>query len=110
VLTGFDDKLKPDKKLKSTKKTKVKSPLTGNGESTLKGNKVGVIDTIVECLTKASANKPASKDQILERLVKKFPERDPMSMKKTLTGQLSYHLKHNGKIKKLMKSSGGYWA
>ena len=65
---------KPKKKTSAKKKT----------DSKPKEKKVGVIATILELITK----KPMTEDQIVAQLVKSFPDRNEVSMRKTVKTQL----------------------
>ncbi len=53
----------------------------------------GVIDTVIEQLQKATKKNPVLKDAIHTVLVKRFPDRDPASMKATLNAQVPTGLK-----------------
>lgn len=70
--------------------------------------KPGIIGSIVEFLQGANNSKPVSKDQLLVKLQKRFPERDATQMKTTINCQLGYHL---AKLKgmKIEKNDRGYW-
>jgi hypothetical protein len=69
---------------KSTSTPK-KSTKASTGKKSIQ--KPGVIAYIVDCLVK-SGEKGITKDQILARLTKKFPDRDPEKMKKTVQVQV----------------------
>jgi hypothetical protein len=66
-----------------TKKTKTatKKPAAKTAKGSTPANKPGVISTIVEMISREEG---ASKDEILKILVKKFPDRDPDGMSKTI--------------------------
>lgn len=53
----------------------------------------GVIDTIIEQLQKGTKKSPTLKESIHAVLVKRFPDRDPGSMKATLNAQVPTGLK-----------------
>jgi hypothetical protein len=69
----------------------------------------GVISSIVELLSAASKEKPITKDQLVERLAKRFPDRDPKAMRVTCNVQLGSRIERERGIK-LHKSEDGYWA
>ena len=72
------------------------------------GKGPGVIASIVEFLQAATEAKPISKQRILEKLVERFPDRKPGSMRTTIGLQCSHFLK---KLKGLdvRRNSSGYW-
>ena len=70
--------------------------------------KQGVIATIIESLTKATKTKPVTKDQILAKLVKQFPDRSPDAMKTTINCQVPRRLQ-NDKELKVLQNDNGYW-
>jgi chemotaxis response regulator CheB len=85
------DKVKPEKKegKKSTKATKAKKSekskkTEDKPKKSSKSKGVGVIATILKTITE----KPSSKESILKKLVKAFPDRDEQSMSKTIQAQL----------------------
>ncbi len=61
---------------------KKKEPPLGKKEKT-----AGVIESIIELIEK-SGQKGISKEQILEELIKRFPDRQPTSMKNTINVQV----------------------
>lgn len=69
---------------------------------------VGVIATIAECLTSASERKPVTKAEVLDVLVKKFPDRPAASLKSTINHQIPSYLRKAGFD--VQKSDKGYWA
>jgi len=56
-------------------------------KSDKKEKKVGVIKSIIELIEK-SGQKGISKEEILEELIKRFPDRQPTSMKNTINVQV----------------------
>lgn len=68
----------------------------------------GVIASIIEFLEAASEEKPLSKDKIVERLAKRFPDRDPESMSKTVAVQVPNRLKSDKGLN-IKKNDRGYW-
>ncbi len=71
----------------------------------------GVIDSIAEFLTKATKTKPITKDQVLAKLVTRFPERSEASMKTTVSLSVpGYLTKKKGlTIQANDKTPRGYW-
>ena len=86
------------KKIPAKEKTK-KVGSKGNGKS-----KPGVVATIVEMI-KA---KPMTKETILDKLSKKFPDRDPKGMSHTVTIQLGSRLKADKGINVKCDDKGRY--
>ena len=88
----FEDAMNNEKNRKSKKQPKKTSKKsTGNTEATTsnkksKPKKPGVIASILEFIDKSG---PISKNQIHKRLVKRFPDRNPDSMKKTIACQIT---------------------
>ena len=70
--------------------------------------KPGVIDAIIEVLTNASAKKPVTKEEIVEALTEKFPDRDPEKMTKTVNTQVPGRLK-DAKGLDVRKEGKGFW-
>jgi hypothetical protein len=75
-----DDEDEEEPVLKQDKKKK--EPPLGKKEKT-----AGVIKSIIELIEK-SGQKGISKEQILEELIKRFPDRQPTSMKNTINVQV----------------------
>jgi hypothetical protein len=67
----------------------------------------GVIATIRMCLQGASARNPITKDQILDELKEKFPDKRPDSMKSTINHQVPSYLRKAGHD--VQKNDRGYW-
>lgn len=68
----------------------------------------GIIDTILECLTKASKDKPITKKAIFDVLKAKFPDRSETSMMSTVNHQVPTYLTYAGH--KVVRVEGGYYA
>lgn len=75
-----DDEDEEEPVLKQDKKKK--EPPLGKKEKT-----AGVVQSIIELIEK-SGQKGISKEQILEELIKRFPDRQPTSMKNTINIQV----------------------
>jgi len=74
------------------------------------GNKgPGVIQTIIKCLREASKKKPISKDKILAKLVKAFPDREEKAMKSTISSQIPSGLKTEKGLEVKTDGEGGFW-
>lgn len=72
----------------------------------------GVIGTIVSMLTKATEKKPVTKENILDKLVETFPDRDRESMARTINVQIPNRIQNEKKltVHKNEKKPAGYWA
>lgn len=103
-----DKPTKKDKGKKGGKKPKAEDNGTAEKppKKAPKEKKAGVIATIIEILSRASAKKPVSKADILEGLVARFPDRPESGMKVTVNAQL-YRLKDKLDIQGDPKT--GYW-
>lgn len=95
-------KSKKDKKAKGKKSATKKAAGGGGGIK-----KVGITDLIVKTLEAASEDAPVSKKKILSALTKKFPDRDPDQMARTINTQMGWHLKNKGY--KFKRNDKGYW-
>ena len=94
---------KPEKSDKSAAKGDKK-------EAAPTAKKPGVIKTIIECLKGASAKHPITKDQIVVRLVKEFPERAEAAMRSTVNAQVPTGLKAEKDLVVQRDPEGkGYW-
>jgi len=93
---------------KGSKKGSKKAPKAAAKPSSNGPRKVGVIDTIIECLKKGSAKSPVTKEDILKALVKKFPDRRPEAMKNTVSAQVPTHLRIEKNIT-VKSNDNGYW-
>lgn len=71
----------------------------------------GVVASIIEVLSKATKTKPVTKEALLKQLVKRFPDRTPEAMTRTINCQLPSRLiKEKGlKIQSNDKNPRGYW-
>lgn len=69
---------------------------------------VGIIGSVVEFLTAATEAKPLTKDQLLEHLVKRFPDRSSDAMKKTINCQVPGRLSREQKVQ-VCKNENGFW-
>lgn len=95
--------VKPKKQVVS-KKTK---PQNQNGQLR---NRVGVVETIIDNLEKATEQKPLSREKMVEILKKKFPDRPEKGMKHTVYVQLAvpeYGLAKRGF--KILSNPKGYF-
>jgi hypothetical protein len=68
-------------------------------------SKPGITAAIKNMLKEADAKHPISREELLEGLKELFPERNEEAMRRTINGQVSYHLKDI--IKGTPKQ--GYW-
>ena len=73
---------------KKSKKTKKRTPKKAAATKAKAEPKVGIIATIIESLSK----KAMTKDELLEVLTKKFPERTPEAMRTTVNCQVPTRL------------------
>lgn len=109
------------KKKKGFVKTKVKKAPSekkekkeGKGRGGVAGVKrVGVVDTIITLLQKATERKPITKPDILKVLTDKFgpgteADKDPKGMQSTVNTQISTKLKDRGIS--VHKNDKGFWA
>lgn len=101
------------------KKTTTKTPETpktsgrshgGAPQTTSEGKGPGVIASIAEFLCAASKAKPITKDQLLAKLVKRFPDRGEAQLKTTLNCQLGARIEKGKGIKITRDDDGGVWA
>ena len=68
----------------------------------------GVIGSMVEFLSAASAAKPLSKTELLEKLVAHFKDREADAMKSTINAQLPTRIAKEQGVK-IHKDGSGYW-
>lgn len=73
-----------------------------------KQNRPGVVMHIIEILQKATEAKPLNRDAILLSCVRKFPDRQPDKMSKTILNQTSHFIK-NVRGLNLQKNEKGYY-
>jgi hypothetical protein len=93
---------------KSTTKGKSKPAAKKGKPKNTPFQKVGVIQTIVDTLKKASSKNPVTKDDVLEILKTKFPERDERAMKSTVSSQIPSGLRVEKGLE-VEKNDKGYW-
>lgn len=98
VADDDDEPTKP-----AMEKPKGKKP-----ESAAKNGGPGIIASIVEFLTAATEEKPINKERILAKLVKRFPDRGPDSMKNTINIQVPNRIKTDKKLN-VIKTENGYY-
>lgn len=110
-----EPKSKKSKKKKENDVAKTKEKSKAGKDKTKPGKKAaggqkkpGVIATIIECLEGASSKKPIKKEAILKVLTKKFPDRNPNSMKATVSAQVPTGLKAEKNIT-VKKTDEGYY-
>jgi hypothetical protein len=68
----------------------------------------GVIASIVEFLQAASAKSALSKEALLGKLAKRFPDRSPDCMAKTINAQVPGRLRKERELD-VQKNDDGYW-
>jgi hypothetical protein len=68
----------------------------------------GVIGSMVEFLSAASAAKPLSKAELLEKLVARFKDREADGMKSTINAQLPTRIAKEQGVT-IRKDESGYW-
>ena len=100
-----------------TKTSTSDSKTSGNKKSTGKKEKKsaprkeagsGVIATILEIVQAATSKKPVKKDEIHAKLVKRFPDRDPESLRTTINIQVPSRL-NKEKDAGIKRNSDGYY-
>ena len=96
----------PKKKKKKKEEPKEESKPLPEKKPIRKG---GVIATIVEILEAASEKKPITKEDILGKLIKKFPGKEPASMMSTIKTQVPSRLKLAKGIIVEKNNEGGWW-
>jgi hypothetical protein len=74
-----------------------------------KEKKAGVIDSILEFLTGASAKQPLTKDQLVAKLAARFKDRDAKALRTTCNCQLGQRIEEAKKVKVHRNDDGGYW-
>lgn len=109
---GKKDKKKKGKKEKAEEAAPEKGSVKDKGEKPEASKKApkgpGIIATIVECVEGASKKKGISKDEILKVLTKRFPEKEPDSMKSTINVQVPNRItRERFKVEKT--KDGGYY-
>lgn len=73
-----------------------------------KAKGAGIIGTIVAVLTKASAKKPVTKEEIHKVLQETYPEREAKGMLSTIHIQVPNRLRNDKKLN-VQKSDKGFW-
>lgn len=71
--------------------------------------KVGICEAVLAMLTAASKDKPAKYDDMHAKLVKKFPKRDPLALRRTMYGQVGYVLPNKRKVPVKGDSTNGFY-
>ncbi|WP_286764260.1 MULTISPECIES: hypothetical protein [Rhodopirellula] len=99
-------KAAPKAKAAAKPKTAAKTKPTSS-----KPKGTGVIATIIEVLSKATKTKPVTKDALLTQLEKRFPDRAPEAMKRTINCQVPSRLLSDKQIKVQSNDAKprGYW-
>lgn len=100
----------PEKEAKEQRKKKAAKEAAGRPPQLAKAESKdgkGVIATIIDVLKEANVKEPVTRDDILKKLVKKFPKRDPKSMRVTVISQVPLRIKKRGE--NLRSSPKGYW-
>lgn len=69
--------------------------------------KVGICQTILDALKRASIRRPITKDKIFDILVDKYPDRDPEKMRGTVD-KFTYWIPRRG-VELMRNDRGGYW-
>lgn len=72
-------------------------------------SRVGIIETILQRLCKASKDKPVTKQEILDVLRKKFPDRKASAMLSTINHQVPGYLNNAGHNIHKSADGKGYW-
>jgi hypothetical protein len=113
AIAGSDDEEeeedeKPAKAQKG-KASKAAPAKKGKKKAAGVGRGPGIISEIVAILKAATKTKPVTKEGILKRLVKKFPDRSEESMKGTVGVQVPGRIMREHNIK-VLKNDDGYWA
>src|SRR4051794_18062983 len=80
----------------ATERVRTRTSAPGKG---LEGKGSGVIQSIAEFLCSATKAKPLSKDDLLAKLVKRFPEREAEKLRVTLNCQLGARIERERGIK-----------
>jgi hypothetical protein len=100
-----EDEDEEPKSKKKDKKGKKKGSPVGRGP--------GIIKRIREIMEKTTEKKPVTKEQIVDTLLKEFPDREKDSLLKTVTGQVSYFLRDTNKKQEspldIQRNEKGYY-
>ena len=70
--------------------------------------KGGVIASIIEFLTAASASKPLSKKSLVAKLKERFPDREELALSRTINCQVPTRLRKDKELD-VKKNDEGYW-
>ena len=70
--------------------------------------KGGVIASIIEFLTAASASKPLSKQALCAKLKERFPDREELALSRTINCQVPTRLRTDKELD-VQKNDDGYW-
>jgi len=97
------------KKKKKKKKVANHLPPEGEPKDNGKPKKVGVIASIVEFLSASDEKKPMTKETLLGKLEKRFPDRESKSMISTIATQVPSRLKLSKGIICSKNNEGGWW-
>ncbi len=104
--TETSKKAKKQSKEVETKKKETKKKETKKTVKKNKVKKVGVITSILEIIQNSG---PISKEQILTKLIKRFPDRDEVGMTKTISAQVPNRLSKEKKVKIQKNNKGKYF-
>lgn len=100
VKKSKDKKGKKSKEEKGKKKNKMRGPI----------EKVGIIDYLRDLVNASSKDKPLTRTVAIDKVCKKFPDRERSAITNTVGMQLSVGLKKTGmNIKKIEERGGGYY-
>ena len=95
---------------KPAKGKKAKPRLDEDGKPVRRGPKgVGIIDTIIAILRKASKVKPIRKSAIVAKLVKKYPDREESALKSTVNSQVPHSIQERRGEKVFGTAEKGFW-
>ena len=110
-----DDEEEEEKSKKKGKKDKDKKSKKGgkggNFQSAGGSGRPGIIATILDIIQGTSKEKPTTVEKVLDRLEKKFPDRERDSMKVTVYSQLAFQMpvQKGLPIKKSGGKDGTFW-
>ncbi len=125
-ITGFEEAAVEETEVKEKQTRPAKAHTEKNGRSAkngkvgrgktsaekpavVAGKHPGIWRAIVDVLRKGSEEKPVTKAQILAVLVKKFPDRDPNGMKRTIAGLRTKLPGEKGVPLKVTDGGKGFW-
>lgn len=81
---------------------------TGRQGRAGKNGAPGIIESIIEFLRTGTSGRPLTKDEVLKRLTKRFPDRSADAMKTTISIQIPSRIKSDRGIV-VRKNENGYW-